>query len=68
MPSTPFAALDSMPSKSFAPRNPIPSSLAGILHLNIANLIQLFSKITPQRSVRKGRIKQHAHVIKSTPV
>lgn len=46
----------------------VPTSSAGILNLNFADLISLPSKITPERPMRKGRMKQYAMILTSTPV
>ncbi|KAM3965936.1 uncharacterized protein ACR2FA_012786 [Aphomia sociella] len=62
MPSTSSIAVDSISSTSSATGNP------GILNSNIKGLLPLPVKMIPEKPTRKGRTKQHAKIMTSTPV
>ncbi|GBP07871.1 hypothetical protein EVAR_71548_1 [Eumeta japonica] len=73
MPSTSSATIHHMPSISSIAVDSIPSissaTLApGILNSNIEDLLPLPIKMIPEKPIRKGRMKQHAKIMTSTPV
>lgn len=62
MPSISSIAVDSIPSTSSVTLAP------GILNSNIEDLLPLPIKMIPEKPIRKGRTKQHAKIMTSTPV
>jgi hypothetical protein len=62
MPSISSIAVDSIPSTSSATLTP------GILNSYIEDLLPLPMKIILEKPIRKGRMKQHAKIMTSTPI